>query len=174
MLVLRHPLTPRISPPGRRGARILALAGVLLGALGPVAAPAVAADSPTMEARVLLAGHARVGSWVAISVHLTNDGPPVTGELRLAGGTQGQTRFGTAVDLPTQADKTYVLYAQPPTFGSELEVDLTDGTRTIASTKTKFTVHDASQLVVAVIAEHPERDRRRHRPAHRTSTRSRR
>ena len=80
-----------------------------------------------MESRILVGGHARVGSWVAISVHLTNDGPPVTGELRLAGGTQGQTRFGTAVDLPTQADKTYVIYAQPPTFGSELKVDLIDG-----------------------------------------------
>ena len=110
-----------------------------------------------MEARILLAGHARIGSWVAISVHLKNDGPPITGELRLAGGTQGQTRFGTAVDLPTQADKTYVLYAQPPTFGSELRVDLTDGTKTVLSTKATFTVHDATQLVVAVIAEHPER-----------------
>ncbi len=157
MLVLRHPLTPRLSPTAHRGARILALAAVLFSALGPVAAPAAAADSPTMAARVLVAGHARVGSWVAISVHLTNDGPPVSGELRLAAGTQGQTRFGTAVDLPTQADKTYVLYAQPPTFGSELKVELTDGTKTILSTKAQFTVHDASQLVVAVIAEHPER-----------------
>ena len=157
MLVLRHPFTPRISPGARRGARVLALVAVLLGALGPAAMPVAAAESPTMEARILLAGHARIGSWVAISVHLTNDGPPITGELRLAGGTQGQTRFGTAVDLPTQADKTYLLYAQPPTFGSELRVDLTDGTNTVLSTNAKFTVHDATQLVVAVIAEHPER-----------------
>ena len=59
--------------------------------------PAVAAaDGPTMEARVLLGGHARLGSWIAIAVHLKNDGPAVTGELRLAGGTQGQTQFGDA------------------------------------------------------------------------------
>ena len=157
VLVLRHPPTPRISPGARRGARIVALIAVVLGALGPAALPAAAADSPSMEARVLLAGHARIGSWVAISIHLTNDGPPVTGELRLAGGSQGQTRFGTPVDLPTQADKTYVIYAQPPTFGSELKVDLIDGAESIVSTKAKFTAHDASQLVVAVIAEHPER-----------------
>ena len=64
---------------------------------------------------------------------------------------------GRPVDLPTQADKTYVLYAQPPTFGSELKVDLVRGRPTIATSKAPFTIHDASQLVVAVVAEHPER-----------------
>ena len=94
---------------------------------------------------------------MAVSVHLTNDGPPVTGELRIsAGGTRVQTRFATAVDLPTQSDKTYVLYAQPPAFGSQLEVVLVDGDRTIASAKPKYTSHDSSQLVVAVVAERPE------------------
>ena len=73
-------------------------------------------------------GHARVGSWMAIAVHLKNDGPPITGELRLAGGAQGRTRFGT-VGRPADAsrDKTYVLYAQPPAFGRELEVALVVG-----------------------------------------------
>ena len=120
---------------------------------GPVAAPAAAADGLTMEARILLGGHARLGSWIAIAVHLKNDGPAITGELRLAGGTQGQTRFGTAVDLPTQSDKIYVLYAQPPAFGSELEVELVDGEATIASTKATFT--DPRR--------HPARRRRRRR-----------
>ena len=80
-----------------------------------------------MEAQVLLDGHARVGSWMAIDIRLTNDGPAITGELRMAGGAQGRTRFGTAVDLPTQSDKTYRLYAQPPGFGRELEISLVDG-----------------------------------------------
>ena len=31
-------------------------------------------------------------------------------------------QFGDPVDLPTQSDKTYRLYAQPPAFGRELEV----------------------------------------------------
>lgn len=157
MLVLRHPFTPRHSPAARRAASFLATLSILLGMLGPAVIGVSAADGVTMQARVLAAGHARIGSWVAISVHLTNAGPPVTGELRLAGGTQGQTRFGTPVDLPTQADKTYVVYAQPPAFGSELTVDLVAGESTVATGKATFTVHDASQLVVAVIAEHPER-----------------
>ena len=95
----------------------------------PAAAPVAAADGLTMEAKTLLAGHARIGSWMAVSVRLTNDGPPIVGELRL-GGPQGTSRYGIAVDLPTQSDKTYVLHAQPPAFGRELEVTLVDGTTT--------------------------------------------
>jgi hypothetical protein len=141
----------------RRAARIVAALGLLIAALGPLTGPAGAADAPSMEARLLLGGHARVGSWVAISVHLRNDGPAVSGELRLAGGEQGSTRFGTVVDLPTQSDKTYLLYAQPPSFGTQLELVLTDGDRTIATAKAPFTRHETTQLVVAVVAEHPER-----------------
>ncbi len=70
-----------------------------------------------MEATVLLQGHARIGAWMAIDVHLKNDGPPISGELRLTGGTQGRTRFGTQVEAPTQSDQTHRLYVQPPGFG---------------------------------------------------------
>jgi hypothetical protein len=136
--------------------RAVASLGVVLAMLGPFVAATVAADLPTMEAHALLSGNARIGSWMAIQVHLVNDGPAISGELRLAGGTQGQTRFGTAVDLPTQSDKSYLLYAQPPAFGSALAVILAEGDQTVVSTKVKFTIHDATQLVVAVVAERPE------------------
>ena len=153
----RHPFTPRHSLAARRGVRILAAIALVFTALGPVAGPAAAVGEPTMEARILLGGHARLGSWVAISVHLKNDGPAVSGELRLAGGSQGQTSFGMAVELPTQSDQVHVLYGQPPAFGTSLSVSLVDGDRTIATAKPTFTTHDATQLVVAVVAEHPER-----------------
>jgi len=110
-----------------------------------------------MEARVLLGGHARVGSWVAIAVHLKNDGPAIDGELRITGGTQSQTRFSVPADLPTQADKTFLLYAQPPAFGKDLQVQLVEGDTTVASVKAAYASDDGTQLVVAVVAEHPER-----------------
>ena len=153
----RQPFMPRHSLAARRGVRILAAIALVFTALAPVARPAAAAGGPTMEARILLGGHARLGSWVAISVHLKNDGPAVSGELRLAGGSQGQTSFGMAVELPTQSDQVHVLYGQPPAFGTSLSVSLVDGDRTIATAKPTFTTHDATQLVVAVVAEHPER-----------------
>lgn len=154
--MLRHPRMPRLSPGARRAARIVAALGLASTALGPLAGATTAAETPTMEARVLLGGHARVGEWVAIAVHLKNDGPAVSGELRITGGTQSQTRFGTAVDLPTQSDKTYVIYAQPPAFGSQFEIVLAENDKTVVSTKTKFVSHEGTQLIVAVVAEHPE------------------
>jgi len=151
-----RPSRSGLSRDARRAWRVFAALALVLAALGPAAAPAAAADGPTMDARILLNGNARIGSWMAIQVRLVNNGPAVSGELRLAGGSQGQTRFGTAVDLPTQSDKTYVLYAQPPAFGSELEIVLASGEQKVASTKAKFSIHDTTQLVVAVVAERPE------------------
>ena len=90
---------------------------------------------------------------MAIDVKLTNSGPPIVGEIRLAGGAQGRTRFGVAVDLPTQSDKTYRLYAQPLSFGREIKVDLVSGDTTLTSTKAAFTLVDVNRLVVGIVAE---------------------
>jgi hypothetical protein len=134
---------------------VLAVALVAMLAIAALPASAAAADGLTIEARALIDGHARIGTWMAIEVHLTNDGPAVTGELRLAGGTQGRTRFGTPVDLPTQSDKVYRLYAQPPAFGRDIEIALVDGSTTVATTTAAFALHDQTQLVVGVVAERP-------------------
>lgn len=137
----------------RRSSRVAALLALLTCLTLPAAAPASAAEGLSMEASALLAGHVRPGSWMAIDVHLRNDGPPLTGELRLAGGSSGKTRFGVAVDLPTQSDKRYVLYAQPPNFGSELEVALVSGGAVIASRKVSYQLHPINQALVAVVAD---------------------
>ncbi len=151
---------PRSAPgyhlAARRASRVVAAVALALIALAPSGVAVAAADGPTMDASPLLGGHVRIGAWLAIAVHLTNDGPPVSGELRLTGGAQGQTRYSTAVDLPTGSDKTYVVYVQPPAFGSQVGVALVDGDRTIISTKPKYASHDGSQLIVGVVAEHPE------------------
>ena len=150
---MRHP-----SPKQSLVARLLFAATVTILGLGLLAAPALAAnsDAPTMEARVLLGGHARVGSWMAVEVHLRNDGPSVTGELRLDGGSQSRTQYGTPVDLPTGSDKIYLLYAQPPGFGREIKVDLVEGDKEIASAHAEYSVRDAAQTVVAIVAERPQ------------------
>ena len=142
---------------------MIARAGRLLVALGlasllllPGAASVAAVDGLTMDARTMLDGHARIGDWMAVSVHLKNDGPPITGELRLSGGSQGTSRFGVVVDLPTQSDKTYVIYVQPPAFGRDLNLALVDGATEIAKAKVPYTIHDGTQLVIGVVAERPQ------------------
>lgn len=109
----------------------------------------------TMDARALVQGHARTGSWMAIRVDLANDGPPFTGELRLVGGTQGRTRFAVPVDLPTTSRKAYVLHVQAPAFGSRLEVALVAAETVVTRRPVAFALHDAGQLVVGVVAERP-------------------
>ena len=135
-----------------------AVAPLLLMALllGPAVPGAASATGVTMDARVMLNGHARVGSWMAIQVDLANDGPPVGGELRIAGGAQGRTRFGLPVDLPTSSRKSVTLYAQPPAFGQAIDVTLSGPSGTVATRKVAFSAPDPSQTVVGVIADRPE------------------
>lgn len=144
-----------MSQPTHRTHRlIVALVFGLLPML-PFAATA-SADGLTMTARVLLQGHTRVGSWMAISVQLENSGPAVSGELRMDGGSTTATRFSVVVDLPTNARQTYVLHAQAPVFGRTVEVDLVSNGATIAKQTVSYLVHDAGQLIVGVLAERPQ------------------
>jgi hypothetical protein len=147
--VTRH--APQRTP---RRIVLLVAAALLVFATSGVAAPgALAVDPPTMTARVLLQGHARLGSWIAIEVHLVNSGPSISGELRLQGGAQGGTRYATAVQLDSPSDKTWILHAQPPSFGQQLEVVLASGNQVILRQKVAVTIHDPGQLVVGVVAE---------------------
>ena len=68
---------------------------------------------------------------------------------------QGASRFGMAVDLPTQSDKTYVLHAQPPAFGATSRSRSSMGRARSPPSRSPYTVHDTSQLVVGIIAERP-------------------
>jgi hypothetical protein len=134
---------------------VLAAAFVVLGAL-PV--PVAAADEGlTIEAHALLQGHVRSGSWFAVAVDLSNSGPTVTGELRIAGGIDSRTRFGTPVELATGSRKQYLLYALPPTFGGNMTVELVSGDRQVAKATVAIALHDQTQLVVGVMAENPGR-----------------
>lgn len=133
------------------------LAALVIAAAGFGAGSAVAVDPLTMTARALLDGHARLGTWMAIQVDLENAGQPVSGELRLTGGVQGQTRFGTPVDLPTGSRKRYTLYAQPPAFGDHLEVAVVAAGKPVATRQVAFVAADPTQLLVGVVAERPDR-----------------
>lgn len=108
-----------------------------------------------MEAHALLAGHVRPGSWTAVVVEIANNGPSVTGELRIRGPNSGQSHYGVVADLPN-GRKRFTLYAQTALFGSRVNIDLVSGDQTVATQQVKITSHDAFNPVVAVIAERPE------------------
>jgi hypothetical protein len=140
----------------RAALRVLTVVAVLTISAGPFALSGSAAGALTMNARLLLQGHARVGSWAAVEVDLQNDGPAIQGELRMDGGSQSNARFAMAVDLPTGSRQTYVLHVQPPSFGRTVKVDLVSGDQVVDSVSVAYLVHDSTQLVVGVLAERPQ------------------
>ncbi len=140
-----------------RGLRLASLLGLALLAIGPFAGTASAQQSGlTMSARVLLQGHARTGSWAAIEVDLRNDGPRVDGELRMDGGAQSNARYATPVRLETGSHQTYLLHAQPPAFARNVKVQLVANEQVLESVDVAYLVHDATQLVIGVLAERPQ------------------
>jgi hypothetical protein len=103
-----------------------------------------------------LQGHARTGSWAAVEVDLQNEGPAIRGELRMDGGSQSNARYAMAVDLPTGSHQAYILHAQPPAFGRNVKVDLVANDQVVDSVSVAYLVHEATQLVVGVLAERPQ------------------
>jgi hypothetical protein len=150
---------PRLRLPGA-ARRVLPRLAVIVAALavaaGPLALAGSAAGGLTMNARLLLQGHARAGSWAAVAVDLQNDGPGIQGELRMDGGSQSNARYAMAVDMPTGSKKTYILHVQPPAFGRTVKVDLVSGDQVVDSVSVAYLVHDPTQLVVGVLAERPQ------------------
>jgi hypothetical protein len=150
------------------GSRAVRAIGVLVVLLGLVLAsmPALGADpgpSPSpaladlrMTVRPMLGGTVRPGAWAAVRVHVENDGPAVTGELRVTGGQGGDSRYGVAVQLPTGARQEHLLFAQPAWFGSRLSVSLVaDGEALLSRPLTTRSV-DAWTPTIVVVAERPE------------------
>ena len=148
----------RPSRPARSILRLLGAALLLLTMLPaiPVSA-AEGAAGLTMTARAMLQGHVRAGSWFAVAVDIENAGPTVTGELRIAGGTDSRTRFGTPAELATGSRKKYLLYALPPSFGGNMKVQLVNGDDVVAEAPVAVALHDQTQLVVGVVSENPAR-----------------
>ncbi|HEY7599720.1 MAG TPA: hypothetical protein VH741_07330, partial [Candidatus Limnocylindrales bacterium] len=146
----------RIPSPLPALARLLAVALVAASALTAFAAAPTRAAGVEISASALLGGHVRPGAWAAVSVTLTNTGQPVTGELRVRTQQQGLSRFGVVVELADGAIKGYLLYTQPPLFGSKLVVELVNGDTVLASAEVPIRSHDSYAPIVAVVAERPE------------------
>ncbi|MEA2675392.1 MAG: hypothetical protein QOI92_2584, partial [Chloroflexota bacterium] len=155
-----HRPADRIARPAGQARRRVALRlasvlAIVALAAGPLALAGAAAGPLTMDARMLLQGHARAGAWAAIQVDLKNDGPPIQGELRVAAGSQSNARYAMTVTLPTGSHQLYVLHIQPPAFGRSVKVDLVQNEQVVTSATVAYLIHDATQLIVGVLAERP-------------------
>src|SRR5687768_6221732 len=122
----------------------------------PQPSPALNADL-IIEATPLLGGHVRPGAWAAVNVVVTNNGPAVSGELRIRGPAQTQSRYGVEAELPSGAKQQFTLYAQTALFGSRINIELVTEDQVLQAQQVRLNSHDAFSPTAAVIAEHPER-----------------
>src|SRR5688572_25672468 len=128
---------------------------------GPISA---ASPSPTppanqdivINAHALLGGHVRPGAWTAVDVEITNNGPAVTGELRIRGQAETGSQYGIAVELAPGAHQRLTLYSQTQIFGTRVNVELVSGDQVVAGQQVPVKSHDAYTPIVAVVAEQPQ------------------
>ena len=149
----------RLSPDALRTALLIGLASALLAGLLSLAVPMLPAMRPAVRAagsivvtpRALVGGRFGQGGWLAISVDLRNDGPPVSGAI-VANGSDGQVR--RAVDLPAGARKQLALYVHPEAFIRTLKVTFvgSDG-NALASGDAQVQVLESGVSQVAVIGD---------------------
>ncbi len=124
------------------------------------AARAQQADDPLqIEVQAGFDGYVQPGTWTPISVTASNDGPGVTGELRvqvdpLAG---ARTNYVYPIELPRGSRKQVMLYvADLSGFGNEIQVDLVERGRVVTSERVRVQIVSANVLLVGVWSDSPQ------------------
>ena len=119
---------PRIPRAARAvlSSRSRAVAPAVRGVAGPGAAAAPATGPRWRRGRCSRATSGR-GRWFAIAVDSRTPDPRSRASCASAAASDSRTRFGTPVELATGSRKTYLLYAQPPSFGGNMKVQLVSG-----------------------------------------------
>lgn len=139
-------------------ARAAALLLILVSVLA-VPIPAVAQEGApvVLTARAGFDGYYRDGRWLPVRVTLTNNGPSVDGQLRVAvpryDGTE--TTFARDVSLPTQSHKEFFVYVIPEGYLAQLKVELYSGRTRIASAATRVSQIGNTDLIYGVVAGSP-------------------
>ena len=115
-----------------------------------------AADGLTVEAKALLDGHARVGSWMAIAVHMKNDGPAIdrraADDRRRAG--PDALRAGRGPADPARTRPSCSMPSRRPSGASSRSRSSTVS-RPSRRPRSASPSTTARQLIVGVVAERP-------------------
>lgn len=83
----------------------------------------------TLTARAGFDGRYKDGRWIPIRITVANDGPDVSGSLRIVAPFNygsAETVYTRAVELPTQSRREIFLYIASDGFLSNLKVTLVD------------------------------------------------
>lgn len=139
---------------------ILVIVFALLVIGGPAhSARAAQSNAIHLSVDAAFSSHFREGYWIPLLISVSNDGPDVSGELRVvSGNTLGLTAGGyaTPVELPTQSSKQLFLYVSLEVAAQQVQVELaTTGGTVLQTVSAPVTRIDASDMQYAVITESP-------------------
>jgi hypothetical protein len=141
------------------GAVLVALAFLWPPAAGH-AARAQQVDEPLeIEVRAGFDGYVQPGTWTPITVTASNDGPDVTGELRVQVDplTGARTNYVYPIELPRGSRKQVMLYvADLSGFGNEIQVDLVERGRVVTSERVQLQFANANVLLVGIWSDSPQ------------------
>ncbi|MHB8625834.1 MAG: DUF7408 domain-containing protein [Aggregatilineales bacterium] len=140
--------------------KIWALVSIALGLCALAGPLRLAKAAPTGSAISLSAeagfqGHFRGGQWMPIRVSVANNGPAVSGQLRVVtGGTLGlaTVSFSVPVELPTGSNKVLFVYAVFQPGAQQAQVDLIDASGVTLTTTSAplFAAANTDALYVVV------------------------
>lgn len=101
-------------------------------------------------------GYYKDGLWMPVRVLLENNGPDVSGQVRVItprGFGNVETAVTRPVDLPTQSRRSLQLFLAPEGFNSTLNVELVDDAgRRLAATPSRLSQLSVNDLLYGLIA----------------------
>ena len=133
----------------------LASAGASL-AQSPASSSEPTSNAVSLAAEPFLGGSFRPGTWAAFRVLVQNNGPVISGELRLTSAIAGPSKFGRQVELPPGARQEHVLYGRMGPFSGRFTIELVSGATTLAKQDYAAEAASVSALGVFVVAEQPQ------------------
>ncbi len=144
----------------RRLLSVIVLVSVIGGVLGVFRVRAAAQSGAIhLSVEAGFQNRFRENRWTPLLISVSNDGPDVSGELRVvSGNTLGLTAGGyaTPVDLPTQSSKQLFLYVAFEVYTQQVQVELaTLGGTVLQSVTAPMTRIDKTAMQYAVITESP-------------------
>jgi hypothetical protein len=127
-------------------------------AVAPQAAePPQAAAGLTLTVRAGFDGYYKDGQWMPIRVTLANDGPEVSGTLKVkVPHNNAETLYTRPVALPTQSRREFFFYVPPEGyFSSPLKIDLVAGNKILASASVRLAQATSADYLYGILASSP-------------------
>src|SRR5258708_6074934 len=120
--------------------------------------PATAQSAIKLSVVAGFDGLFRADRWVPVMVMVSNNGPDLSGELRVtSSGTGGLAAgaFSTPIDLPNGSNKRIFLYLNAGFAAQQIKVELANSTGILADDTQPLHALTQSDLLIGVVTESP-------------------